>query len=56
MQTILLGDDDRCIRMEWERVLQFEGYRVEMASDRAAGLATANKVLPVLVIAADRCP
>jgi DNA-binding response OmpR family regulator len=50
MQTILLVDDDRSILVAWKRILQLEGYRVEMASDGEAGLAAANRVQPDLVI------
>ncbi|ANB76547.1 hypothetical protein AYM40_30575 [Paraburkholderia phytofirmans OLGA172] len=51
MQTILLVDDDRSIRIAWKRILQLEGYRVETASDGDAGLDTANRVQPVLITA-----
>ena len=50
MQTILLVDDDRSILIAWKRILQFEGYCVETASEGEAGLAAVNKVQPVLVI------
>ena len=42
MQTILLVDDDRSIRIAWKRILQLEGYRVETASDGDAGLDMAS--------------
>lgn len=50
MQTILLVDDDRSILIAWKRLLQLEGYRVETASEGAAGLVAVNKVQPILVI------
>lgn len=51
MQTILPVDDDHSILIAWKRILQFEAYQVETASDGEAGLAAANKVRLVLVIA-----
>ncbi|MFM0388805.1 response regulator [Paraburkholderia dipogonis] len=50
MQTILLGDDDRSILIAWTHILQPEAYRVEAASDGAAGLVATNKVQPILII------
>jgi CheY-like chemotaxis protein len=50
MQTILLVDDDQSILVAWKRILRLEGYRVETASDGAAGLAAAQEVEPILII------
>jgi CheY-like chemotaxis protein len=50
LPTILLVDDDQSILKAWSRILRFEGFHVETASDGVAGLAAAKKVLPSLII------